>query len=130
VQVTLQSIQVDQANDGVNDRTLEVYGQIIAQGTDQQLLFNKDGSHHVSLSQGQVFGGDTPIAQAVLNVSPRAGQAIRLQAHLFDQDTFSDDDLGTEVSSNLFETGWRKDVTITLTSGSGILHIKLSMAPI
>ncbi|TMQ07092.1 MAG: hypothetical protein E6J91_36385 [Deltaproteobacteria bacterium] len=131
VQVTLQSIQVEQASDGVGDHTLEVYGQITAQGTDAQMLFNKDGSHHVSIGQGQLFGGgDTPIAQAVIDVSPRPGQSVRLHAHLFDQDTFSDDDLGDEISSNLFETGWRKDVTITLTSGSGILHIKLSMAPI
>src|ERR1051326_3369194 len=66
VQVTLQSIQAEQASDGINDHTLEVYGQIPAQGTSLQSLFNKDGNHHVSISQGQLFGGgDAPIAQAV-----------------------------------------------------------------
>ncbi|HEX7836300.1 MAG TPA: thiol-activated cytolysin family protein [Kofleriaceae bacterium] len=131
VQVTLKGITVDQASDGINDHTLEVYGQITAQGANLQTLFDKDGSHHVSIGQGQTFGGgSTPLATAVINVTPRAGQSIKLHAHLFEQDTFSDDDLGDEIVLNAFETGWRKDVTVTLTSGSGILRVNLSLAPI
>lgn len=130
VQVTLQSIAVDSASDGFNDSTLEIYGQITAQGTNLQTLFDKDGAHHVSIGAGGTFGGTTPIAQTVIDVVPRPGQAITLRAHLFDQDTFSDDDLGNEASTNLFETGWRKDVTVTLTSGSGKVRVNLSLAPI
>lgn len=130
VQVTLNSIAVDQASDGVNDRTLEVYGQITAEGANLQTLFDKDGGHHVSIGQGQTFGGTTPLATAVINVTPKAGQAIKLHAHLLDQDTLSDDDLGDEIVLDPFETGWRKDVTVRLTSGSGILRVNLSLAPI
>lgn len=131
VQVTLTSIICDSADDGVGDSTLEVYGQITAQGTGAaQSLFNKDSSHTVSIGQGQTFGNPS-IAQSVISVSPQAGQAITLHAHLWDQDTLSsDDDLGDEISVNPFETGWRKDVTITLTSGNGVLRVNLSLAPI
>jgi thiol-activated cytolysin len=132
IQVTLQSIAVDTASDGIGDHTLEVYGQITATGAgDPQMMFNKDGSHHVALGQGETFGGgSSPLAQTVIDVSPRAGQSIRLGAHLFDQDTFSDDDLGNEVSVNPFESGWRKDVTVTLTSGSGRVRVNFSLTPI
>ncbi|HMG24560.1 MAG TPA: hypothetical protein VK607_24655, partial [Kofleriaceae bacterium] len=131
VQVTLNSIAVDTASDGINDSTLEIYGQVTAQGTGgAQTLLNKDGAHHVSISAGGLFGGGSPIAQTVIDVKPQPGQAIKLRAHLFDQDTFSDDDLGDETANNLFETGWRKDVTVTLTSGSGKIRVNLSLAPI
>ena len=130
VQVTLKSIICDSASDGIGDHTLEVYGQITAQGTDLQTLFDKDGSHHVSLGQGQTFGDNPMISQTVIKVAPRSGQSIQLHAHLFDQDTISDDDLGNETSSSPFDTGWRKDVTITLTSGSGVVRVNLSLAPI
>lgn len=130
VLVTLNSISCDQASDGIGDSTLEVYGQITAQGSGAvQSLFDKDGSHHVAISQGQTFGSPS-ISQTVISVAPQAGQTITLHAHLFDQDTFSDDDLGDEISINPFETGWHKDVTITLTSGSGVLRVNLSLEPI
>ena len=131
IQVTLQSIICDQANDGVfGDHTLEVYGQITATGADgTKLMFNKDGDHHVAISQGETFGGTSPLAQTVIDVVPRPGQSIQLGAHLFDQDTVSDDDLGNETSTNLFESGWRKDVTLTLTSGSGRLRVNFSITP-
>jgi thiol-activated cytolysin len=128
VQVTLDSITADQASDGVGDSTLEVYGQITAQGTDLQTLFNKAGDSHVNISQGHSFG--PPIASTVISVVPRAGQSIRLHAKLFDQDTLSDDSLGDETVDNLFQTGWRKTVTITLTSGSGRLRVNFTLAPI
>lgn len=132
VQVTLQSIAVDRASDGTFDSTLEVFGTITATGTGAaQALFDKDGSHHVALGQGEIFGGgSSPIAQAVINVAPQTGQTIQLRAHLFDQDTFVNDDLGNEASLNPFESGWRKNVTVTLTSGSGVLRVNFSLTPI
>jgi hypothetical protein len=131
VQVTLRSIACDQADDGPLDSTLEVYGQITAQGSGAaQDLFNKDSGHAASIGKGQTFGAPV-ISQAVISVAPKAGQSITLHAHLKDQDGLSgDDDLGDEVSINPFETGWRKDVTITLTSGNGVLKVNLSLAPI
>jgi thiol-activated cytolysin len=131
VQVTLKSIVCDKADDGPFDSTLEVFGQITAQGIGTpQNLFNKDSSHIVSISQGQTFGAPS-ISQAVISVAPRAGQTITLHAHLKEQDNLSgDEDLGDEISLDPFETGWRKDVTITLTSGSGVLKVNLSLAPI
>jgi len=126
--VTLQSIAVDDAGGDSGD-DLELYGDIWAEGVDTQNLFHKDSGNYVQIHQGSQFG--QPIAQAVVDVTPQAGQSINLHAHLFDQDTFSpDDDMGNEVSINPFETGWRKDVTVNLTGDSARIRVVFSIAPI
>ena len=126
--VTLSSIAVDDAGGDSGD-DLELYGDIWAEGVDTQNLFHKDSGNYVQIHQGSQFG--QPISQAVINVSPQAGQSIKLHAHLYDQDTFSpDDDMGNEVSINPFETGWRKDVTVNLTGDSARIRVVFSIAPI
>lgn len=130
VLVTLQSIAVDSAG-GDSGSDLELYGQITAEGTNLQTLFDKDSSHYVQIHEGSIFGGSTPIAQTVIEVSPRAGQAIRLHAKLIDQDTLSsDDNIGDDVMVNPFETGWRKDATMTLTGDGARVRVNLSLSPI
>ncbi|HEX8111439.1 MAG TPA: thiol-activated cytolysin family protein, partial [Kofleriaceae bacterium] len=131
VVVTLNSIYCKSADDGIGDSTLEVYGQITAQGSGPvQSLFAKDSGQTVSISQGQTFGSPM-IKQVVISVMPKVGQTITLHAHLFDKDTLSgDDDLGDEISVNPFDTGWRKDVTIQLAIDKNNLQVNLSLAPI
>jgi thiol-activated cytolysin len=129
VRVTLQSIAVDVAADSGDD--LELYGLITAEGSDLQTLFNKDSSHYVQIHQGSIFGGPAPIAEAVIDVSPGPGQAIRLHTHLTDQDTLSgDDNIGDDIMAIPFETGWRKDVTMTLTGDGARVRVNFSLAPI
>ena len=131
VAVTLKSIIVDKADDGPFDSTLELFGDITATGTNTVSLWSTNDKHTVSLGEGQMLGGTAPIAQAVVNVSPRAGQVLQLRAHLLDQDDASgNDDIGDVPSNNPFELGWRKDVTITLTSGDGTVRVVFSIAPI
>ena len=129
VRVTLQSIAVDSAG-GDAGGDLELYGDITVQGTSLATLFSKTESNAVTIHEGSVFGGATPIAETVIDVSPRPGQAIRLHAHLTDDDPIGDDNIGDEVLVNLFETGWRKDVTITLTGDDARVRVTLSLAPI
>jgi thiol-activated cytolysin len=130
VKVTLQSIAVDSAG-GDSGNDLELYGLITAEGTSQKTLFSKDSNNYVVIHEGSVFGAGAPIAETVIDVSPRAGQAIKLRAHLIDQDTvFGDDDVGNELVLNPFETGWRKDVTMTLTGSSARVRVNLSLSPI
>ncbi len=130
VRVTLRSIVVDDAG-GDAGSDLELYGLITAEGADLQTLFNKDSDHYVQVHEGAVFGGDTPIAETVIDVSPRAGQAIRLHANLTDQDDLSgDDNIGNDILVNPFETGWRKDVTMTLTGSGARVRVNFSLAPI
>jgi thiol-activated cytolysin len=130
VKVTLQSIAVDSAGgDAGND--LELYGLITAQGISTQTLFSKDSNNYVQIHEGSVFGGGAPLAEAVIDVNPAAGQTIRLRANLIDQDTFSaDDSIGDETVLNPFETGWRKDVTVTLTGSGARVRVNFSLAPI
>jgi thiol-activated cytolysin len=130
VRVTLRSIAVDSAG-GDSGADLELYGLITAEGTNRQMLFNKDASHYVQIHEGSVFGTGAPLAEAVIDVSPRPGQAIRLHARLDDDDTLSsDDNIGDDVLVNPFETGWRKDVTMTLTGSGARVRVNFSLAPI
>jgi thiol-activated cytolysin len=128
IRVTLQSIAVDDAGGDSGD-DLELYGDIWAEGVSSTAMFHKDSSNYVQIHQGSQFG--QPIAEAVIDVVPQAGQSIKLHAHLFDQDTFSpDDDMGNETALELFENGWRKDVTLTLTGDSARVRVNYSLAPI
>jgi thiol-activated cytolysin len=128
IRVVLQSIAVDDAG-GDDSNDLELYGDITAYGASNANLFHKDSGNYVGIHQGSQFG--QPISEAVIDVVPQAGQAIRLGAHLVDYDTFSpDDDMGNEAAVAPFETGWRKDVTVTLTGDSARIRVNFSISPI
>jgi thiol-activated cytolysin len=129
VRVTLQSIAVDEAADAGDD--LELYGRITAEGANLATLFDKDSDHWVRIHEGTVFGAGAPIAEAVIDVSPRPGQSIRLYTRLTDEDSTSgDDNIGDDVVINPFETGWRKDVTMTLTGDGAHVRVRFSLTPI
>ena len=128
VRVILQSIAVDSAG-GDSGSDLELYGDIWVEGASTQNLFHKDSGNYVQIHEGSQFG--QPIAEAIIDVSPTAGSTLKLHGHLYDQDTFSpDDDMGNEVSLNPFESGWRKDATVTLTGDSARIRVNFSLAPI
>jgi thiol-activated cytolysin len=128
IQVVLQSIAVDDAGGDSGD-DLELYGDIYVEGASSQNMFHKDSGNYVQIHQGSQFG--QPIATAIVAVVPKAGNVIKLHAHLVDQDTFSpDDDMGNEVVILPFEGGWRKDATVTLTGDSARIRVNFSIAPI
>ena len=130
IKVTLSSIAVDSAG-GDPGSDLEIFGQIWVDGANgAQTLFNRDSSHFVQIREGQAFGTGTPIAETVIDVSPKVGQAINLHANLTEDDLLFDDSLGNEAVSNPFETGWRKESTITLTGSSARVRVVFSMTPI
>lgn len=95
-------------------------------------MFDKNRDNYVGVREGQQFGAGAPLAEAVIDVAPRAGQTIRLHANLRDVDDFlnPDDDLGNELVSNPFETGWRKEATVTLTGDSARIRVVFSLSPI
>jgi hypothetical protein len=131
IKVTLQSIAVESAA-GDLDNNLELYGLITAAGTTTTTLFNKNGSNTVTIEEGKSFGSAaSPIAEGVIEVKPQAGQAIRLRANLIDHDpAFGDDSSGDETVPVLFETGWRKDVSIVLTGSGSRVRVNYQLAPI
>jgi thiol-activated cytolysin len=128
IQVALNSIAVDHANDSGDD--LELYGLITAEGTSLQSLFSRDENHYVQIHEGSEFTGGAPISQAVIEVAPSAGHAIRLRARLIDDDFFGDVGIGDETISVPFETGWHKDVVITLTGSGARVRVTFSLSPI
>jgi thiol-activated cytolysin len=133
VRVTLNAIAVDDAG-GDAGSDLELYGQIWVESSagGSAMMFNKNSDNYVRVREGQQFGQGQPLAEAVIDVAPKAGQTIRLRANLRDVDDFlnPDDDLGNESVNNLFETGWRKESTVTLTGDSARIRVVFSLTPI
>jgi thiol-activated cytolysin len=128
VRVALTSIAVDNdGGDGGSD--LEIYGQIWAEGVNSGTLFDKGSGNYVVIGVGQQFGG-SPLAETIIEVSPKSGQTIRLRGNLKEHDPLFDDSLGDEVVLNPFETGWRKDVTMTMTGSSARVRVNFSLSPI
>ncbi|HET9627779.1 MAG TPA: thiol-activated cytolysin family protein [Kofleriaceae bacterium] len=128
VKVTLNSIAVDDAG-GDAGGDLEIYGQVTAGGTSTQTLFNKSSDNYVVVKAGQQFN---PGVETVISVSPQPGQTIKLRANLTDADGIlnGDDSLGDETIAIPFETGWRKDATVTLTGSSARVRVTFSLTPI
>lgn len=133
VRVTLNAIAVDDAGGDAGD-DLEIYGNVWIESSagGSATMFSKSSGNYVRVREGQQFGQGAPLAEAVLDVSPKAGQQIRLRANLRDVDDFlnPDDDLGNETTVNLFETGWRKESTVTLTGDSARIRVVFSLTPI
>lgn len=130
VRVTLNSIAVDD-DGGDGSGGLEIYGRLWAEGTNGVMnLFDKGSSNAVSIKTGTQFGQGQPLAEAIIEVSPKAGQVILLRGDLKEEDPFADDDLGNETARLPFETGWRKDVTITFTGSDARVRANFSLSPI
>ncbi len=130
VRVVLSSISVDNAGGDPGD-DLELYGKIWVEGTNSATLFERNSDNWVRIRQGEQFGAGAPIAEAVISVVPKAGQNIRLRANLTDHDGFfPDDSIGNETVSNAFETGWRKESTVTLTGDGARVRVVFSLSPI
>ncbi len=130
VRVVLSSIAVDSAGGDAGD-DIELYGRIWVEGTNSVTLFDRNSDNWVRIRQGEQFGAGAPIAEAVINVTPKAGQSIRLRADMKDEDgIFPDDSMGNETVNNPFETGWRKESTITLTGDGARIRVVFSLSPI
>jgi thiol-activated cytolysin len=131
IKVTLNSIAVDNVgSDGGGD--LEVFGAISAGGTTTAKLFDKNEANRITIGEGKSIGSNTqPLGEVVIDVKPQAGEAIRLNANLTDQDdVFGNDALGNETVSASFDTGWRKDVTVLLTGSDARVRVNLTISPI
>jgi thiol-activated cytolysin len=131
VRVTLNQITVDDDGGDAGD-DLEIYGQIWVEGTNMATLFDKGSNNYVTIRNGQSFGVGQPIAEAVIDVAPTAGQSIKLRANLRDVDDYlnGDDALGNETTNLPFETGWRKDATVTLTGSDARIRVTFTLSPI
>jgi thiol-activated cytolysin len=131
LRVVLKSIQV-QDDGGDAGSQLEVYGQIWAEGDGSLMLFDRNDGNYVSIGEGETWPAGSQIGEGILAVNPQPGQAVRLRAHLRDVDDFlnPDDDLGSETVLAPFETGWRRDVQLTLTGDGARLVLTYGLTPI
>jgi thiol-activated cytolysin len=128
VRVVLNSIFVDSAG-GDAGSDLELYGNITAQGADAIVMFAKDSNNYATIREGSMFG--QPIGEGILNVVPQAGQKLTFRANLKDEDDFSPDDtICSDTVDVPFETGWRRDVTVTCTGDDAQVRIQFSLSPI
>ena len=128
VRVVLNSIFVDSAGGDAGD-DLELYGNITAQGADSIVLLDKGSSSYAVIREGTMFG--QPVAEGILNVVPQAGQKITFRANLKDEDDFSPDDtICSDAVVAPFESGWRREYTVTCTGDDARVRIVFSLSPI
>jgi thiol-activated cytolysin len=126
VQITLSDIAVDKANDASGN--IQLYGDISVEGTSSVPVWHKDSSNYVEIHEGTTYGQG--LATVIVNVSPTAGSTIKLKAHLYDKDTFFDDDLGSEITIDPFEAGWRNNSAVILTGSGTQVKVNFTLAPI
>jgi len=130
VKVTLEQIAVDDAG-GDYGNNLELYGTADAAATDTGTVFAKNASNFVTIDAGKAFGSaQSPLAETVIDVVPQAGNSIRLHAQLTDHDPLFDDSVGDETVEVPFETGWRRQVTVTLTGSGARVRVVYDLEPI
>jgi thiol-activated cytolysin len=131
VKVILENINVIVAGSGSAGGALQVYGSVDVAGDTSANLFSKDSSNYVEIQGGAVFPQGSNLAEAVIDVSPKAGATISFHANLTDYNRiFSDDSLGNEVQVNPFETGWRKEASVVLTGSGSQVKLTYSLQPI
>ena len=128
VRVVLNSISVDSAG-GDAGSDLELYGNITAQGSNTIVMLDKGSSSYAVIREGTMFG--QPIAEGILDVIPQSGQKITFRANLKDEDDFSPDDtICSDAVVAPFESGWRRDYTVTCTGDDARVRIVFSLSPI
>jgi thiol-activated cytolysin len=124
VKVTLDEIAADTCS-------IDTYGTATASATNTVTLFDKGGGSSVQIDSGKAFGSaQVPVGEGVLEVVPQPGQSITLDGHLWKHGFLWSDDLGETKVTAPFETGWRKDVTVTLTGSGCQVRLVYSLEPI
>jgi thiol-activated cytolysin len=131
IRVRLKSITVESAG-GDAGSDLELYGTLKAEGTSLATLFSKTSSNYVTIHEGETFPNGAFFSEAVLDVTPTAGSTIRFSADIWDSDGFlnPDDRIGNDIVVNPFETGWRKEVAMTMTGDGSRVKVLFSLEPI
>ena len=131
VKVTLKSITVENAGGDEGDN-LELYGTATATGETASTLLNKNRDNAIVVRNGETFPQGTFISEDVIQVSPKNGESIKLNIHLTDRDGFlnPDDEIGNETIDVKFETGWRREVSVTLTGDSARVKVTFALQPI
>lgn len=130
VKVTLKAIRVESDGGDAGD-DLELYGRIWVEGESSATMMDKGTGNYVVISEGSTWPQGSFISEAVIQVKPQGGQAIRLNADLWDYDPLSSNDsMGREVQMAPFEAGWRRDVNILLTGDSARVVVTLGLQPI
>ncbi len=131
VRVTLESIRVDSAG-GDWGGDLEIYGNIYVSAGGQTLqLFNRGSGSYAAIREGETWPYSGSISEVILPVAPKSGEEILVGASLKDYDpTSSNDNLGSETQSFLFDTGWRRSHTLYLTGDDARIEVVLRLEPI
>ncbi len=131
VKVTLKSITVEDDGGDEGDN-LELYGTATAIGETSSTLLSKNSDNAIVIRNGETFPQGTFIAEDVIQVSPKNGESIKFKIHLTDRDGFlnPDDEIGNETIDVKFETGWRREVSVTLTGDSARVKVTFALQPI
>jgi hypothetical protein len=64
-------------------------------------------------------------------VKPAAGQSVRIETSLLEDDEFSNDSFGSALQTAApFESGWRRQLQIQRSSGTQAITLQVSLTPV
>lgn len=130
VLVKLKSFAVESAGGDAGD-DLELYGTVWAAANDHRTLFDRGSGDWVRIGQGQIWPPAGGLGEVIVQVTPRPGSAIQLGARLRDADgVLNPDDIGDEIVSLPYETGWRREASVLLTGDGARVRVTFELQPI
>ncbi|HUS28898.1 MAG TPA: thiol-activated cytolysin family protein, partial [Kofleriaceae bacterium] len=130
LRVVLEKIKVDSAGSDVGSN-LEIFGSVTAIGSTRQVLVNWPEAQFKTIATGASFPSSGIVAETILPVKPAAGQSVRIETSLMEDDEFSNDSFGDALQTGApFESGWRRTLQIQRSSGTQAITLQVSLTPV
>jgi thiol-activated cytolysin len=129
VQVILKSITVEDAG-GDPGGELELYGTVQATAKDSAMLFDKNQDNWVRIEGGRSWPVMGVVSEGIINVVPKPGESITLDASLRESDTIGSNQIGVEKVVLPFDTGWRRDIDVRMTGDGTRVTLTFHLEPI
>jgi thiol-activated cytolysin len=130
LRVVLEKIKVDSAGSDIGGN-LEIFGSVTAVGSSRQTLVSWPEAQYKTIAAGASFPSSGIVAETILPVKPAAGQAVRIETSLLEDDEFSNDSFGDAVQTAApFESGWRRTMMLQRSSGTQAITLQVSLTPV
>lgn len=132
--VVFEKLTVDDAGGDLGN-ALEMYGDVFAIGsTGTRLpLMQVPRAMFKEIPAGQSFPTTGFVGEAIVPVTPQAGNQLRIETTLFDDQgpILLPNSFGTQVvDAAPFEAGWRRTLHLHRSSGTEQITLQVSMTPV
>ncbi|HEU0032725.1 MAG TPA: thiol-activated cytolysin family protein [Kofleriaceae bacterium] len=129
--VVFEKLTVDNAGGDLGG-DLEIYGTVSAQGSDfSQPLATWPVNQFIQIGGGKSFPPSGIVGEAIVGVSPQAGNALYIDTDLHEDDGLGDDSFGGLVTDAApYEAGWRRTLQVHRNAGTQQITLQISLTPV